>query len=144
MSSDMVKTQKDSYARTRYQCQDTLASSEQEQHRVRWDVASWLLNIKDLLDTTLRMIMKYSRVKVYFDWYADFESSLSLGIWLNREDLNSLAESKYVCACKYSLLTDMALGLLVRQVHHKYFSPDHRCLYSSHMKFAFWVSRGID
>lgn len=50
-----------------------------------------MLNIKDLLDTTLRMIMKYSRVK-YFDCYADFESSLYLGIWLNREDHNSLAE----------------------------------------------------
>lgn len=37
MSNDMVKTQKDSCAPTFCQCQDPLASSEQEQCRACWE-----------------------------------------------------------------------------------------------------------
>lgn len=104
MSSDTVKMLKDSYPRTLRQCQGTLGSSKRDQRKVPWDLASWLLSLKDLLDTTLRMIIKYSGVK-YFKWYAGFESSLCLSIWLNKEGHSLLCRESVcgcVCTCKHS------------------------------------------
>lgn len=100
MSSDMVKTLED--ARTLCQHQETSASAKREQCKVLWELLSWLLSINDWLDTILVMVKKYSEVK-YFKWYADFESSLCLIIWLNGEG-HSFLYRECVCLQSFTLL----------------------------------------